>query len=146
MPPDRWYNAGRDTLKTIIAASGSGPQIDDPAAITDYFGRLYHTGSLDADGVQELRKKFRFKSVAEAYKLIADAGQPVVVRTWTAHQADIEALLVELADRPRKSTYRKLALFQVNLLPSQVTKVGHLMHEEGSGLLIWDGKYDENAG
>jgi CRISPR-associated endonuclease/helicase Cas3 len=146
MPPDPWYNAGRDTLRAIIAASDQGPQIDDPAAICDYFGRLYHTGSLDTDGVQELRKKFRFQAVAETYKLIADAGQPVVVATWTSGRAEIDALLSEFRARPWKSTYRKLARFQVNLLPSQRLKVQHLMHEGPSGVLVWDGRYDEDVG
>jgi CRISPR-associated endonuclease/helicase Cas3 len=146
MPPDRWYNAGRDTIRAIIAANTDGPQIDDPAAILDYFGRLYHTGSLDADGVQELRKKFRFASVAETYKLIADAGQPVVAATWASHRAEIDALVVEVRTQPRKSTYRQLAKFQINLLPSQRLKVEHLLHEEPSGVLVWDGRYDDDAG
>ena len=146
MPPDRWYNAGRAKVEQLIREKGDGPQIDDPVAIRDYFARLYHTGSLDADGVQEMRRTFKFKSVAEAYKLIADAGQPVVVRPWTAHKTEIDDLLVELASRPRKSVYRKLAPFQVNVLPAQLLQVGHLLHEHAGGVLVWDGKYDEEVG
>ncbi len=146
MPPDRWYNAGRAKVEQLIREKGDGPQIDDPAAIRDYFARLYHTGSLDADGVQELRRTFKFRSVAEAYRLIADAGQPVVARTWEPHAKEIDALLVELAARPRKSLYRMLAPFQVNLLPSQLLQSQHLLHEHAGGLLVWDGKYDDEAG
>ena len=146
MPPDRWYDAGRAKVEQLIREKGDGPQIDDPVAIRDYFARLYYTGSLDADGVQEMRRTFKFRSVAEAYKLIADAGQPVVVRTWAAHQEEIDDLLVELATRPRKSVYRKLAPFQVNLLPAQLLPVQHLLHEGAGGVLVWDGKYDEEVG
>jgi CRISPR-associated endonuclease/helicase Cas3 len=146
MPPDRWYNAGRAKVEQLIREKGDGPQIDDPVAIRDYFARLYHTGSLDADGVQEMRRTFKFQSVAEAYKLIADAGQPVVVRTWEPHRAEIDAILVELAARPRKALYRNLAPFQVNLLPAQLLQVGHLLHEHAGGVLVWDGKYDEEVG
>ncbi|MBP3956881.1 CRISPR-associated helicase Cas3' [Gemmata sp. G18] len=146
MPPDRWYNAGRAKVEQLIREKGDGPQIDDPAAIRDYFARLYHTGNLDAAGVQEMRRTFKFASVAEAYRLIADAGQPVVVRTWGAHRAQIDDLLVELAARPRKSVYRQLAPFQVNLLPAQLVPVGHLLHEHAGRVLVWDGKYDDEVG
>jgi CRISPR-associated endonuclease/helicase Cas3 len=146
MPPDRWYNAGREKVDQIIKDKGDGPQIDDPVAIRDYFARLYHTGNLDEKGIGVMRRTFKFKSVAEAYRLIADASQPVVVRTWESHQAEINRLLVELATSPRKSVYRKLAPFQVNLLPSQVAKSEHLLHEETGGVWVWDGKYDEEAG
>ena len=146
MPPDRWYNAGRAKVEQLIREKGDGPQIDDPAAIRDYFARLYHTGSLDADGVQEMRRTFKFQSAADAYRLIADAGQPVVVRTWAPHVAEIDGLLVELAARPRKLVYHKLAPFQVNLLPSQLLQSQHLLHEHASGVLVWDGRYDEEVG
>ncbi|MBA4067497.1 MAG: CRISPR-associated endonuclease Cas3'' [Isosphaera sp.] len=149
LPPDRWYKAGRDVLERIIATTGDGPQIDDPAAIRDYFRRLYYAngpGALDGQQIRDRRRAFKFEAVAESYKLIADAGQPVVVATWESHQPEIESLLVELAARPGKASYRKLAPFQVNLLPSQAAKVGHLFHEAKGGVLVWDGKYDEDAG
>ena len=147
--PGGWYTAGRDKLEQIIAANGDGPRVDDPAAITDYFRRLYFAGgpgALDEPGVRELRRTWKFRAAAEAYKLIADSGQPVVVRTWKSHAAEIEALLAELAAAPRRSTYRALARFQVNLLPSKMAKLGHLFHEGPGKVLVWDGGYDEDAG
>jgi len=144
MPPDRWYNAGRDALNTIINALGDGPQIDDPAAIQDYFSRLYHAGSLDADGVQLMRQKFQFRQVAGAYRLISDAGQPVVVATWQKYREYIASLLAELAERPRRSIFRKLAPFQVNALPSQLPAA--LIHEGPAQVLIWDGGYENELG
>lgn len=149
IPADRWYNAGRDTLQAIIAANNDGPPIDDPAVIADYFQRLYYSngpGALDGKQIRDLRRSFKFKSVGEAYRLIEDTGQPVVVATWESHRAEIDALLVELSTLPRKATYRKFAKFQVNLLPSQRLKSDHLLHEHLNGLLIWDGKYDEDTG
>ncbi|QDU21268.1 CRISPR-associated helicase Cas3' [Urbifossiella limnaea] len=147
--PGGWYTAGRDKLEQIIAANGDGPRVDDPDTITDYFRRLYFTGgpgALDAPGVLELRRAWKFRAAAEAYKLIDDAGQPVVVRAWKSHEAEIAALLVELESAPRKSTYRALARFQVNLLPSKMAKLGHLYHEGPGKVLVWDGEYDEDAG
>ncbi|MBN9523761.1 hypothetical protein J0H58_35505 [bacterium] len=147
--PGGWYTAGRDKLEQITAANGDGPRVDDPGAINKYFRRLYFTGgpgALDGSGVRELRRTLKFQAAAEAYKLVADAGQPVVVRAWKPHATEIEDLLVELAAALRKSTYRALARFQVNLLPSQTAKVGYLLGERPGGVLVWDGVYDEDAG
>ena len=149
MPPDRWYNASRGKLEQMIAADGDGPRADDPDAIRDYFRRLYYAhgpGALDEPGVRELRRTFKFKSAAEAYRLIADGGQPVVVRAWASRRAEIDELLVELAAAPRKALYRELGRFQVNLLPAKVATIGHLVHEGQGGVSIWDGKYDEDTG
>jgi CRISPR-associated endonuclease/helicase Cas3 len=146
MPPDRWYNAGRDKVEQILRAQGDGPRVDDPAAIRDYFDRLYYSGELDAAALRRLRETFKFRSLAESYRLIDDAGQPVVVATWASRQAVIASLLAELADRPRRGAFRQLAPFQVNLLPSQRLKSQHLFHENPTGLLVWDGRYDEDVG
>jgi CRISPR-associated endonuclease/helicase Cas3 len=145
-PPDRWYIAGRGTLETGFLARGVEPQIDDPAAVRDYFSRLYHTGALDGPGIQAMRQKFQFSTVAGDYRLIDNPGEPVVVATWSAYQAEVESLLTELADRPRKALYRRLARFQVNLLPAQRLKSGRMIEERADGLMVWRGKYDEKVG
>jgi hypothetical protein len=146
MPPDRWYAVGRAKVEQLIAADGEGPRIDDPAAVRDYFARLYHTGSLDADGVQAMRSKFQFRAVAEAYRLIRDATEPVVVATWKPHRTEIAGLLRELADRPRRAVFRRLAAYQVNLFPHQRLRAAALIHEGPAGVLVWDGRYDDQAG
>jgi CRISPR-associated endonuclease/helicase Cas3 len=146
MPPDRWYNAGRSTLETSFLARGVEPSIDDPSVINDYFARLYHTGDLDGPGIQAMRQKFQFASVAATYRLIDDPGQPVVVATWQPHQSEIESLIAELAIRPRKPLFRKLAPFQVNLLPHQWLESAHLIEERPHRLLAWRGKYHKEVG
>jgi hypothetical protein len=147
MPPDRWYHAGRDTLSNHFLARGVEPQIDRPETIQDYFARLYYSGKLDREGIQAMRQKFQFKQVADAYWLIKDATEPVIISRWPSHQSEIDALLEDLRDRPRKSVFRALAQFQVNLFPNQLTQLGHLLHrEQRSRLLVWDGKYDDEVG
>jgi CRISPR-associated endonuclease/helicase Cas3 len=149
LPLDPWYSEGRSVVERFIEAKGDGPQIDDPAAIRDYFSRLYYSrgpSGLDGRSIQLMRQKFQFRSIAEEYRLIDNAGQPVVVAKWESHQAEIDALLAELSVRPRKAIFRALAKFQVNLLPSQQLRAAHLIHEGPAGVTIWDGKYDENAG
>ena len=95
MPPDRWYNAGRDTLETSFLNRGLLPQIDDPAIIREYFHRLYYSGELDSERIQSMRQKYQFKQVAEAYRLIDNAGEPVTVR-WKPFEKTIDDLLMEL--------------------------------------------------
>lgn len=148
MPPDAWYNAGRITLQSIIKYHGDGPQIDDPIAIQDYFSRLYHSGKLDVNGIQSLRETTQFQKVADAYKIIDNGGQPVVVAKWKAYEAEISELLVEVAsqERPSKATMRKLARFQVNLLPSKVGQSQPFLHEIVPGVLVWNGDYDDESG
>jgi CRISPR-associated endonuclease/helicase Cas3 len=146
MPPDRWYIAGRDTLETHFLAQGMSPQIDDPAVIQDYFSRLYHTGALDKERVRPMREKFQFKQVAEAYRLIDNVGQPVVVSRWTSHEAEIATLLGQLRTSPRKALFRELGRFQVNLFPHEVLRAASLIHEESSAVLVWDGAYTEDEG
>jgi CRISPR-associated endonuclease/helicase Cas3 len=145
-PPDRWYRAGRDKVEQIIAANGDGPQIDDPIAIQDYFHRLYQSGDLDGHDIQDMRQKFQFRSVAEAYRLIADLTQPVVVSNWESHREEVESYITELKTRPRKSLFRRLARFQVNLFPHQLLTSAHLVAIGPSDVLVWTGKYDAEAG
>ncbi len=146
IPPDHWYKAGRDTLSTHFLARGYVPQIDDPAIIREYYGRLYFSGDLDGEGIQAMRQKFQFKQVAEAYRLIDNAGQPVVISKWTPFQNEIEELLVEIQRRPAKALFRRLARFQVNLFPHQILRASHLIHEDPSGVVVWDGDYDDDTG
>ncbi len=146
IPPDSWYRAGRDALLTQFLAREVWPQVDDPAVIQDYFHRLYYAGNLDAENIQSLRKTHQFKQINSLYHLIDNAGQPVVIRNWNCRQSVIEDMLMELRTRPRKSIFRALARFSVNLFPHQILKTAHLLHEEQCGLLVWDGVYDDNLG
>jgi CRISPR-associated endonuclease/helicase Cas3 len=147
MPPDRWYKAGRDTVLNHFLARGVEPQIDDPETIQSYFGRLYHSGSLDGEGIQAMREKLQLKQAAERYRLIKDASEPVVISKWEAHQADLDRLLDDLRHAPLKSVFRALARFQVNVFPNQIPSLADLLHKEPtSELLVWDGQYDGEVG
>jgi CRISPR-associated helicase Cas3/CRISPR-associated endonuclease Cas3-HD len=153
LPKSTWYKQGRDIVDQVLSANGAGPQIDDAEAIRDYFSRLYWGGDLDAGRIRDKRIKFQFKTIAlgeehgkHAYRLIDNPGEPVVVPTWKSHGEEVTSLLEELAERPRKSVFRRMARFQVNLLPSQRLKSAHLLHEGPAEMLVWDGKYDESTG
>lgn len=141
-PPDLWYKAGREIVETFLA-KGLTPEIDDPALISEYFQRLYPSGHLDQERIGPSRMDSKFETVACSYRLIKDAGLPVVVPTWEAHKGEIESLIDNF--EPTRAGFRSLASFQINLrcdpkkLPSAVA-------EEKEGLFVWQGVYDADTG
>jgi CRISPR-associated endonuclease/helicase Cas3 len=142
-PRDLWYKAGRDVVETNFLRNGREPTVDDPAAIDEYFRKVYHVGSLDSRKVQSSRAALCFQTVDRLYRLIDDAGLPVVVPTWKRHSDEIQRRIDSF--RSTRADFRALASFQVNLRcdpsrpPSGVC-------EEKPGLFVWRGNYDEETG
>lgn len=145
-PPDRWYVAGRQTLETCFLARGVEPQIDDPGTIRKYFSRLYHTGILDVPGIQAMRQKFQFATVAKEYRLIEDDTEAVVIENWTARRRQIADLLDQLQSRPSKRLFRQLTRFQVNIFRSEMPKLAAYLRNGPRELWVWSGRYDESTG
>jgi CRISPR-associated endonuclease/helicase Cas3 len=145
-PPDRWYKAGRAVLETSFLSAGREPRIDAPEDVQEYFERLYRAGHLDERGIQPARERFAFKEVAESYRLIDDDAESVVVATWKAREAEVSALLGAVRRQPTRANFRKLAPFQVNLRRGELAKAGGAVGEEGQGLFVWRGGYDDALG
>jgi hypothetical protein len=160
LPRSTAYKHGRDIVEVILKAREHGPQIDDPNAIRDYFGRLFSGRNLDACQIRSKREKFQFATIAQgekdqdgrragrnAYRLIDDPGEPVVVERWTARAAEIASLLDNLDElKASRAAFRALAPFQVNLLPSQVVKAHHHLRDGPAGLKVWSSGYDDDLG
>ncbi len=146
LPPDRWYKAGRAVLETSFLNNNREPRIDDPADTNEYFERLYRTGNLDGQGIQDARKQFQFATVSENYRLIEDDGVAVVVASWEERREEVEALIAAVRHCPIRRNFRKLAPFQVNLRRYELAKAGGSVGEEGSGVLVWHGGYDADLG
>ena len=81
---DLWYKGGRDVVEPHFLRNNREPEVDDPDAIREYFQRVYRVGSLDKHKIGRLRDDLQFREVARLYRLIDDAGLPVVVPTWEA--------------------------------------------------------------
>jgi CRISPR-associated endonuclease/helicase Cas3 len=145
-PPDRWYKAGRSVLETSFLNADREPRIDSPDDIKEYFERLYHTGDPDEHKIQAARKRFAFKEVAEAYRLIDDDGEGVVVATWKEKKGEVDALLDAVRRQPTRANFRKLAPFQVNLRRHELAKARGVVAEAMPGLFVWHGGYDEALG
>jgi len=148
---------------------------DDPLgldAITDFYRELYWTkgpealdtakvgdyrGILPAIGEQATSLAFPFKSIAQAFRLIDDIMEPVVV-PWRDRQDDDEAekLLARIAaaDRPRRDDLRQLQQYVVPIpkrtretwLAAGILKPVHA--QLGDAILRLDSldKYDAKTG
>jgi CRISPR-associated endonuclease/helicase Cas3 len=142
-PRDLWYRGGRDVLEIHFLENNREPEVDDPDAIREYFQRVYRLGSLDKHGIECLRDDWQFREVARLYRLIDDAGLPVVVPTWEQRQGEIEDLIESF--RATRSGFRALAPFQVNLRCDPANPPAGVC-EEKPGLFIWRGVYDSDTG
>lgn len=149
-PPDLWYKGGRDVLETNFLKTNRNPEVDDPAAIRKYFDIVYRIGSLDRHKISlvkhnqpSLRDEKQFREVALLYRLIDDAGLPVVVPTWPGHEAEIERLIE--AFRPTRAGFRSLVPYQINLrCDPERPPTG--VCELKPGLFVWQGVYDPATG
>ena len=147
-PPDRWYLAGRATLENHFLNAGRFPQIDSPEDIQEYFIRLYHSGSLDKNRVQDSRRSFNFRDVADKYQLIEQNGTSVIVATWEQHSETVDALLRTLRRDPSRANFRALGPYQLNLRSHELQQHRNSMARlsERIDQPIWYGPYDNDLG
>ncbi|MGA2257519.1 MAG: CRISPR-associated helicase Cas3', partial [Thermoguttaceae bacterium] len=147
-PPDAWYQKGRSTLEANFLNIGHLPRIDAPEDIREYFMRLYQSGDLDPNEIQNHRCNHEFETVANAYRLVESDGSPVVIATWQEQRETVEALLDRVRHDPSRMNFRRLIPFQVNLRRYVLAKVGDLVVrlDEHLDLLVYYGPYDSELG
>src|SRR5262249_9748982 len=131
---------------TSFLNAGREPRIDAPEDVREYFERLYRTGELDAEDIQTARQRSEFKTVGEKYRLIDDDGVPVVVASWAEREQEVAELLAAVQAAPNRTSFRRLAPFQVNLRRYELAKAGGSVTDEGRGLFVWRGGYDPETG
>lgn len=108
----------RDALAVAETMLAARPDIDPlaPELFNEYFRRLYFPPRWDIAGIQALREAWMFRSVAEAFHLIDDGGEPVVVPFGDAGNR-----LTALRDHgPSRDRLRALQPFVVNLYRPQL--------------------------
>ncbi|MDY7011960.1 MAG: CRISPR-associated helicase/endonuclease Cas3, partial [Planctomycetota bacterium] len=147
-PPDLWYGCGIDTLEQNFLAMDRRPDIAQPEQLAEYFRRLYHSGELDAHGIQDARKRLDFPLVAEKYRLIKDDNMTsVVIASWEQTREEVEDLQKQLGNHPIRKVFRKLGPHQVNIYNRQfdVLKEARAI-EYIAGINIYRGRYDQTLG
>lgn len=100
-------------------------QEHDPLArglFARYFREFYHSVDLDQHAIVNLLKvqprdlAVKFRSAAEAFRLIDDADSATVVVRYAAHQAQMESLLGSLAaEGPQRWLMRQLQRYTVTI-------------------------------
>lgn len=100
----------------------------------EYFRRLQSLGSLDEAGIQTKREEHEFQQVADNFRMIADAGNPVVVLYGDAASrlADLRA-----EERPSRSRLRSLQPFVVTLYEPQIKALDTAGAVERIHDLVW---------
>ena len=146
MPPDRWYHAGRAVVEQDFLNHGRHADIGCPEDIGEYFLRLYRTGELDQRNIQNLRRGMNFASVSQDYQIIDSETVPVVVASWAPKRIEIDAILSGIRRRPCRELFRSLARFQVNLRVYELEQAAGCWVEDGGGVKVWFGNYDDSLG
>jgi CRISPR-associated endonuclease/helicase Cas3 len=142
MPPGAYREAAGITE---ALAAGGQLSIDDPDIIRAYFDR-YYNGTLDADGIEALRRGLQFKTVADRFQMIEDNSRSVIV--------PFDSTGVELLTSLRfgaLSVLRQLQRYTVNLWENDFRKARALgaIYQVLEGQEIWasrPGFYDQQTG
>jgi hypothetical protein len=146
LPPDQWYKLGTAKLDQDFLRMGREPDIGRADDILDYFQRLYRSGDLDRERIEQDRLYQRFGTAAAKYRLIDDDTTAVVVKTWEPVAAEVDRLLADVGHHPSRANFRRLAPYQINLRHYEILKAGGSVQLEPSGVRVWLGGYDPELG
>ncbi len=133
------------TELTITLLEEFMENLDDPAAMQRYFREAFKFTST-GNHIQELRKEFKYRTVAEEFKLIADVTKPLVVLNYS--EADVPNLLEGWGHMPPGKWFRRLSPFTVSVYDHDIRKLRNegLLQDHESGALIYTGAYDARFG
>lgn len=148
LPPGVWYKLGIERLCTDFLNASRPPDVSDPAAIREYFERLYASGKLDTKNVQGSRKANNFATVANDYQIIDEETFPVVVMSWRDHEAKVKELVEAVKNRRSRSQFRALSPYQVNLRQYERVRFADRIVPVAEALDVWawHGVYDDALG
>jgi CRISPR-associated endonuclease/helicase Cas3 len=90
--------------------------LKSPATFTQYFARLYGRAEQDTRGVMAAEREQRFKDVAEQFRIIDEAGQPVVAPygDWQQRVEDVRRIGIS------RDRMRRLQPFMVTLYNQEI--------------------------
>lgn len=148
--PTGAYRTGASLAAAMLAAGTF--DLHDPATYLRYFADLFARVDRDSKRVQELRRRMRFRSVAEVARLIDEESVSLIVRYWEAlpDGEPVDQALWRLRDRrgnPRE-LWRALQPLMLGVRAyalRQYERTG-LAWEVVPGLWEWKGGYDRTRG
>lgn len=166
MPPGPYRTASNVTDGLL---RGAVPDLNDPAIFERYFGALFPLMSLDAKGIQPLRKRLQFEAVADAFRMIDDDTVPAIVRyrgihgpeadaaglDATRHERLVRQLMNDLEQVTQRRDFGAVRRLFEQAQPYMVAlrrrhanqaQADGLLSELPGGLWRWEGGYDEVRG
>lgn len=144
------YQTGIDL--TAIMLAGDDLDFHNPAVYEEYFQRLHARVNLDVRDIQPARARFEFETVARRFRMIDEAGVPVLCPYWRGTER--EGVVVDALDGLRNRRGNPRLLWRA-LQPYTVNVRQHAAQEhERNGLLVevipglweWRGGYDQVRG
>lgn len=145
MPPGNEYRSGTDEARMMLESKDL--DLHDPDVFRKYFRLLYGDVSLDAKGIQELRKEFDYPEVANRFRLIDGVSVPVIVRYKGSDQKQNNARERTIG-RIRHTglwagDHRVLQPYVVSLFEQEFERNRDWIEEIAEGVYVWHGDYDE---
>ena len=143
LPPGFYETATREA-EGLLA---NGVDLNAAGVFDDYFRNLYlYLAERDAEGIQQLRGRFDYPTVAERFRMIDDDTEPVIVRKWAPDKVD--ALIARGINR---FTLRALQPYIVTVLKAHTQRLEQLgfiarPSPTAEGIWLWLGDYDESFG
>lgn len=111
-PPRGTPQRAAETTRSLLNEKGSELDPNDPALFDICFRMLYHTGHLDARGIQALCEGFNFATVAKRFRLIEDQFSQTVIVPYGEGLTRLDALHEQ---GPSRKTLRALQPYTVNI-------------------------------
>ncbi len=142
LPPGD-YRSGTETARALLCSEGT--DLHDPALYEEYFRRFYLVVETDKHGIQSLRQRLNFRTVAERFQMIGEATVPVVVR----YNKKAESLIEAISSRGlNRELSRDLQPYMVSVYRNKVASLERdgLIEAISSGLYLWLGSYDRVRG
>ncbi len=148
--PPGAYRTGTGVAEMLLGMGDA--DLHDPALYQRYFELLYDRVDLDAKDIQPQREHYNYEEVARRYRIIADDGQPVVVkyRDELPDGTPLDQVLMGLQakDGNPRDLWRQLQPFLLTIRRRELERFGReaLVAPVTENLYQWTGKYDPVIG
>jgi CRISPR-associated endonuclease/helicase Cas3 len=143
LPPGA-YRTGAHLTEGMLRQPGL--DFDDPGAAAEYFRQLYRTLETDQPRVLEAQRDLAYERVAERFRMIPDAGEPVVV-PYEPEAGRLHDRLARASNPGEaRDTLRRLQPYLVELWPEELAQARRRGWVEEGPLPLWTGPYDQVRG
>jgi CRISPR-associated endonuclease/helicase Cas3 len=148
--PHGSYRTAASITRSLLERGDVDP--DKPELPRDYFRQLFETVETDREGIQRLRESLEYPKVAQAFRMIDEDTESVVVTQYGSEEqrGRVEQLLDDLrrGTGNRRLLFRNLQPYIVSIYKRQVERYraqGFIVPVQ-PGLGEWMGEYDAVRG